>query len=171
MVEEFTLSKTYICQMSLRSLWFLSACGPSILTKPAAEGTCCVRTVLSIQHFRNNRIMFRIWAIFNLRVKNIAVKMRCHIPLLKISGSDIFFYLLYVSSSCISLQFLFLLCSSQSWSETWSCNRIWLVGGITDERRWAVSGKVLWKTFNVFYIRVSELSRNTWITQCQPNAV
>lgn len=41
--------------------------------------------------------------------------------------------------------------------------------GITDERRWTVSGKVPWKTFNVFYISVSELSGNTWITQCQPN--
>ncbi len=41
--------------------------------------------------------------------------------------------------------------------------------GITDEPRWTVSGKVLWETFNVFYISVSELSRNTWITQCQPN--
>lgn len=68
---------------------------------------------------------------------------------------------------CISLRLLF--SSVFTTILTWISDKKAASSGITDEYRWTVSGKVLWKTFNVFYISVSELSGNTWITQCQPN--
>ena len=127
-----------------------------------ATGTCCL---LPIQHHSTRKEINYYPLTRNIKVANCVWKPN--------SKGDLIFHILrsqiqifFFSSLCISLQLLFTHHSPDPRLEATTKTGS---SGITDERRWTVSGKVLWKTFNVFYISVSELSRNTWITQCQPN--
>lgn len=148
---EFTLSYTHASGKLTVSL-ILSACGVSNLTNFKTDILASTVKVKLHIIFEKHKLQMSLKTKF---------KRGCRISHLKI-----FFYV--VLFLCILLQLLFIPFSAQSSCQTWSSDKS-RSSGITDECRWTVSGKVLWKTFNVFYISVSELSRNTWITQCQPN--
>lgn len=144
-------------------VWFYLHVVYQIWQKYTSTGTCCL---LPIQHHSTRKGIN-----YYLLTSNIKVPICLWKPN---SKGDLIFHILrsqiqiiiFFSSLCISLQLLFTHYSPDPRLEATTKAGS---SGITDERRWTVSGKVLWKTFNVFYISVSELSRNTWITQCQPN--
>ena len=143
-------------------VWFCLHVVYQIWQKYTSTGTCCL---FPIQHHSSRKEINYYLLTSNIKVANCLWKLNPKgdlISHLKISNSEFFFS----SSLCISLQLLFTHHSPDPRLEATTKAGS---SGITDERRWTVSGKVLWKTFNVFYISVSELSRNTWITQCQPN--
>lgn len=134
-----TLSDSCMCHLSLKSIWFYLHVVYQIWQKHTAAGSCCVFPV----RLCHQVYVYELNCISPLKSKKTKKEwggVGDGVDIFILRAEVVIFWVvcLLVLFLCVSLQLLFTRHSLQSWSQTWSSDKSWLVR----DNRWAQMNSV-----------------------------